>query len=446
MSRSLGVRRERFVSGPVPLASRDELAAAVLERSRLPGLVAATFHSGEIDWRCALGDTSGRYRIGSITKTLTAVLVLQLRDERRIDLDDPVGKHLADAPYVDHTIRSLLSHGSGMTAEPAGMWWERVPGGSWADLVAANQEPIDVFRPGQRHHYSNLGYALLGELVARLRGCSWWEAVQQRLLAPLGMTATTYDAGEDAAVGTSRNPETGQLMREPAEDSGAMAPAGQLWSTLDDLARWGDFLVSGHHDVLRSETLIEMRTSQAADPDFQHIGAYGLGFRLHWTPTGTLVGHTGSMPGFLAGLLVDPVNRVGAVLLTNATTGVDPEAVAAQLQALAASDVAPRVDDGAGEVDRRVDELVGTWYWGNTAMQLEATDEGFVLGEKTWRRFRTEDVDVYRGLTGYWAGERLDVRRHEDGSVAYLEVVTFILTRTPYDECAPIPGGPPTPL
>ncbi len=436
------------MSGTPSTAGRDEVVAGLLESARLPGLLAATFHGGEIDWHAALGDAAGQYRIGSITKTFTAVAVLQLRDEGLIQLDDRIGMHLTDAPYADHTIRNLLAHGSGITAEPAGPWWERVAGGSWADLVAANSAGVDVFRPGQRYHYSNLGYALLGELVGRLRGGSWWEEVQHHLLEPLRLTQTTYDPSTDAAVGTSRNPETDVLMREPSEDAGVMAPAGQLWSTPADLARWADFLATGHADVLRRETLIEMRTAQAADPDLQHQGAYGLGLRLRWTSAGTLVGHTGSMPGFLAGLFVDPTTRVGGVLLTNATTGVDPEAVVVQLQGMAMRDVeAADHDSATSATGGAVDELVGPWYWGNTAMRLEPTQDGFVLIEKkTRRRFRVEDVDVYRGENGYWAGERLDVRRHDDGRVAYLEVVTFILTRTPYDAEAPIPGGPPVPL
>jgi CubicO group peptidase (beta-lactamase class C family) len=439
------------VSEPGSHARRREVVTAVFESARLPGVVAATFQRGDIDWRCALGETAGQYRIGSITKTLTAAAVLQLRDEGRLDLDDPIGKHLTDSPYANHTIRFLLAHGSGMTAEPAGEWWERVPGGAWADLVAANAASVDVFRPGQRHHYSNLGYGLLGELVSRQRGCSWWEALHRHLIEPLGLTETTYDARPDAAFGTSRNPETDQLMGEPSEDAGAMAAAGQLWSTPDDMARWADFLATGRDDVVRAETMVEMRTAQAADPDQQHRGAYGLGFRLHWTSTGTLVGHTGSMPGFLAGLFVDPITRVGGVLLTNATTGFDPESVVSQLQGLAATEAeagsTADADDGDVPDGAAAHELEGTWYWGNTAMQLEATIDGFVLVEKSTRRgFRTEHVDVYRGTTGYWAGERLNVHRRGDGAVTYLEVVTFILTRTPYDANAPIPGGPPTAL
>ncbi len=424
---------------------REALVDAANQEARLPGLVAGTFRAGQVDWRCSRGETGTAYRIASITKTFTAAAVLQLRDEGRIGLDDPLGQYVPDAPYPDHTIGRLLSHSSGMTAEPAGPWWERVPGGTWAELTAANAAGTNVFGPGERYHYSNLGYALLGELVARLRGNSWWEVIQGRLLEPLGLTGTTFHAPVGAAVGTSRDPATGRLMREPSEDEGAMAPAGQLWSTVDDLARWADVLVAGHPGVLAPETAVEMRTVRSGSPDRQHRGGYGLGLRLHWASTSTIAGHTGGLPGFQAGMFVDATTRVGAVVLTNATTGLDTEQLCVALIDAAAGNVevpGPLADSGS-----RAADLAGSWYWGNTAMALVATADGLALVEDgEVARFRHEGPDHYRGLDNYYAGELLNVHRDADGTPRYLEVVTFILTRTPYDPLAPIPVKPPEPF
>ena len=432
---------------------RAVLAREVAARAQAPSLVAATFRAGVVDWRIGIGDVGGQYRIGSITKTLTAVLVLQLRDEGRVALDDPLGRHLPDAPYADATLRMLLAHSSGLTAEPTGPWWERVPGGSWADLVRANTPVSRIWPAGVRHHYTNLGYALLGRLVAEHRGDAWFDVVADRLLSPLEMRSTTYDPLSDAAPGTSRDPRSGVLVREPSEDSGAMAPAGQLWSTLDDLARWGDVLVAGSDGVLAPETALEMGTVQAGDPETQHRGGYGVGLRLHWAGDRTLVGHTGSMPGFLAALLTDPVDRVGAVVLANVTTGLDPEDCAARLHAAAlaaasgVADPTPAPSEPVDGVPPGTRELAGDWYWGNTAMHLRPTSDGFVLVDgRAERRFTAAGADAFVGLNGYFAGERLAVHRRADGSVSHLEVVSFVLTRTPYDPQAPIPGGPPAPL
>ena len=158
--------------------------------------------------------------------------------------------------------------------------------------------------PGTAFHYSNLGFGLLGEVVARLRREGWWALVQRRLLGPLGMSRTSYHPEAPHAQGSSVDHFAGTLHEEPHQDTGAMAPAGQLWSTVADLARWLDFLATGRPDVLARETLLEMAPPSAPATD------YGLGLRRLTDVTGrVLVGHTGSMPGFLATAFIDQETR-----------------------------------------------------------------------------------------------------------------------------------------
>jgi CubicO group peptidase (beta-lactamase class C family) len=249
------------------------------------------------------------------------------------------------------------------------------------------------------------------------------------------MADTTYHPRPPSAEGTSRNPLTGELVPEPAHDTGAMAAAGQLWSTVGDLARWGHFLVSGADDVLSESTLAEMAVVQCADPDTQHQAGYGLGLRLFWRAHGTGVGHTGSMPGFMASLLVDRRSRVGSVILSNATTGVPVDSLPGALVAVAEADQSlppqPAAEPAqAGSPER---ELEGNWYWGNTPMRVRATATGFTVDTETGsRQFRRVGDDRYLGLDGYYAGETLWVLRGADGVPAVMTVVTFIWTRTPY--------------
>ena len=128
---------------------------------------------GELVWADGYGDLEGvrdvtdvQYRIGSITKTFTAVLVLQLVRDGRLDLAQPASDVLGDVGYADRSLRSLLSHSSGMQAEPNGSWWERSDGVAWDALVAANGGSDGVLPAGQQYHYSNLGFALLGQVAA----------------------------------------------------------------------------------------------------------------------------------------------------------------------------------------------------------------------------------------------------------------------------------------
>ncbi|WP_182376270.1 serine hydrolase domain-containing protein [Nocardioides sp. WS12] len=423
----------------------DDALAALQGAGRLPSVAAAVARAGVPVWSGCVsvddGVTSGSsYRIGSITKTMTAVLVLQLRDEGLLALDDPIGSVVPETGYADATIRALLSHTSGMQSEPVGPWWERSTGGDADSLIAANDGSGRVAAAGEYFHYSNLGFGLLGEAIARLRGTDWWTAVQTRLLAPLGMAETSYHAPTDHAPGRSVDHFAHTLTPEPHTDTGAMAPAGQAWSTVADLLRWADFLAVGHADVVPPSTLAEM--AGAVPP----AAAYGLGLRVLRVGNRVLVGHTGSMPGFQASLFVDRESRDAVVALTNATTGLRPEQVPAILL-----DGAPCPNPGGRwepttQVPEPVAPMLGIWFWGNTAFGVEWAHDTLLV-----RDLRTADVsDRFAviegeliGIDGYHEGERLEVRRRTDGTVDHLECATFIYTRVPYDPNVTIPGGHP---
>ena len=136
--------------GLEPLVAR-RLAAALGSAQvagKLPSVAAAVVRDGEVVWTS--GDPDLQYRIGSITKTITAVLVLQLRDEGALALSDPIGEYLPGVGFGDRTIQALLSHTGGLPSEPAGPWWERSPGVSFQQLASAIDElaaPFPQARP-----------------------------------------------------------------------------------------------------------------------------------------------------------------------------------------------------------------------------------------------------------------------------------------------------------
>ena len=255
----------------------------------------------------------------------------------------------------------------------------------------------------------------------------------ERILAPLGMTRTSYHPEEPYARGLSVHHLANTLTPEPMHDTGAMAPAGQLWSTVEDLARYAAFLSLGNPTVLADETLVEMR--QPVPPAVD----YGLGVRLLPYADGVLSGHTGSMPGFQATLFVDPLSHVGVVALTNATTGFSgTELSLALLGEHTPAAVTPWVP--AESVPDWARELLGYWHWGNTAfearwqgdlLELRDLSAGGVVDEQFDR-----SGDRIVGVAGYHHGETLHVVRRDDGSVDHLECATFVYTREPY------PDGP----
>ena len=152
---------------------RQRLLDVAQAEGRLTSVVGAVFDRYGAVWAGGAGQApglDGQYRIGSITKTMTAVLVVQARDEGLLDLDDPLAAHLGDVGYGEVTVRDALAHTSGMQSEPRGPWWERTRGGDFAALAAANDGSGRVAPAGAWFHYSNLGYGLLGEVVARRFG------------------------------------------------------------------------------------------------------------------------------------------------------------------------------------------------------------------------------------------------------------------------------------
>lgn len=175
---------------------------------------------------------------------------------------------------------------------------------------------------------------------------------------------------------------------------------------------------------------------------------YGLGMQIVRKDGRTLVGHTGSLPGFLAGLWVSVDDGIAAVALANATSGPSAGAVAADLVRIVA-EAEPRIPDPwrpLPEVDHALLELTGPWYWGTQSFGLRlVADRGMELqplgGPGRGSRFAAEADGTWTGLNGYYAGETLRVVRLEDGSVSHLDLASFVFTREPYEPGAAVPGG-----
>jgi CubicO group peptidase (beta-lactamase class C family) len=421
---------------------------------RTPSLVGAVVRDGIQAWcggRSMLeghepdGDT--QYRIGSLTKMFIAVLVLRLRDEGRLDLADPLGKHLDAGRAASATIAQLLSHTAGLPSESPGPWWERSPGDlrpGLADILGPSRHPA-----GRLFHYSNPGYGLLGALVGRLRGQGWTEALRQEILNPLGMARTTVSPEPPHARGFAVHPWADVMQPEPAEDTGLMAPAGELWSTAEDLCRLAAFLLDGDDRVLAAGTRAEMRTAASPPGDDAWASGYGLGLQLFRHDGRVFHGHSGSMPGFLATLCVSPADGIGGIALANATSGPDIAEIAIDLAAIVA-DSEPRVParwKPLPEVDQALLALTGLWYWGPRPCVLRLlADRGLELSPASGRgrasRFRAEPDGTWTGLDGYYTGETLRLVRGTDDTVDHLDLGSFVFTREPYEPDAPLAARP----
>ena len=425
---------------------------------RLPSVTACVARDGEVVWAGGRGRVHGQapdgntqYRAGSITKTFVAGAVLMLRDAGRLSLSDPIGKYLdaeAAGSAGSMTIGQLLSHSAGLRAETAGPWWERTQGTSLTELAASSLgDDAARFRPGRRHHYSNVGYALLGALLAAQHGRPWYDVIASVLLQPLGMNRTTIRPERPHATGYAVHPYADALLAEPEYDAGAMAPAGQLWTTVTDLAAFARFLSGDVPGLLEPATLAEMREPIVINDTANQPWAagYGLGLQL-WNAAGQrYYGHSGSMPGFIAVLqITDSPGADTAVVLCNSTSGFSGSLGTDLLAILADNEPYSPPEWTPSRIDQNVLDMLGSWYWGPVPFTLRLTGDVLELRNADGERamgFRPDGGGGWTGIDGYQAGEPLTLVTGPDGSVTALNIGSFIYTRTPYDPAAPVPGG-----
>jgi CubicO group peptidase (beta-lactamase class C family) len=421
---------------------------------RVPSMVAGVVRDGALVWSGGRGDFAAgvdwrdvQYRIGSITKTLVAVAVMRLRDEGLLSLNDPLDRHVPGSALGSATVAQLLSHTGGAAAELPGSWWERSPGVDANELERRLSQGALVDRVGRRFHYSNPGFALLGELVARLRGRDWWDVVTQEVCAPLGMTRTGVEPVAPFAQGLAVHPYADVVMPEVVQDTKAMGPAGQVWSILPDLARWAAFVAGDTGGVLSADTLEEMRQPVVLADRVGWKACHGLGFQVFRDKGRVLVGHGGSMPGFQAGLQVDVATGTGVVSMLNCTT---PSAVTQVEDPFELMDecepVVPPTWSPMPQVSRELLALTGPWFWGTSQGVLRVESDGWlkletVSGMVSTSRFRPNGDGTFTGVDSYYADEVLRVVRDESGTVTHLDVGTFVFTREVYAPPSVVPGG-----
>jgi CubicO group peptidase (beta-lactamase class C family) len=395
-------------------------------------------------------DPDTRFRIGSVTKTFTAVLVMQARDDGLLDLDDPIGRHLDVPAHGDATVRRLLSHTAGLQREPYGDVWDTLLTPDAATMIADLDRVQRVLPNNRRFHYSNLGLALLGVLVGRLRGGTWAEAVAEWICRPLGLAATTVEPTERAAVGYLVDAYSDAVRPEPPIDLAGVSAAAQLWSTAGDMARWAAFLASPEivdqaGAVLAADTLDEMRWPLTTTDETLWTAGFGLGLIL--APEGKRVlhvGHDGAMPGFLAGVYGrrggegNPGALGCAVLGSSGTAGQVNELVHELLRLAVDLDPAdiPTWSPGT-PAPAAYRSILGAWWsegvpfvftWHDGALRARSADAPADRPPAVFRPLPGEP-DLLRTVSGREAGELLRLTRDEQGVVVRMHWATYRFTR-----------------
>jgi CubicO group peptidase (beta-lactamase class C family) len=337
----------------------DESAARFAARGGQPGLAYGIVADGELAYSGGAGealaggpvpDAGTAFRIASMTKSFTAALIMLLRDDGALALDDQAQRYVpelagvrpaaADSPPV--TIRQLMTMTGGFpTDDPWGDRQQGLPPDAFARLLREG-EIRPAWAPGTRFEYSNLGYAILGRVIAAVTGARYESAIRDRLLGPLRMHRTGFEAAEFNAGGLARGyRRDGDGWQEVLPDpSGAFAPMGGVFSCVTDLARWvagfaGAF-PAGHevpgqdgHPLSRASRR-EMQLPQVAildgvdAPAVRFTGptswSYGFGlFAVEEREFGTIIQHSGGYPGYGSQMRWHPATGLGVIVLANST-------------------------------------------------------------------------------------------------------------------------------
>ena len=322
----------------------DVWLEAQLDYDRLPGMAVAVVKDQELIWSKGYGYTelengspvtpNTMFSICSISKLFTSIAVMQLRDAGKLDLDTAVAdlvpwfnlkyEHPEGGPV---TIRSLLSHVSGLPREADHPYWSgpEFPFPSTGELkksVGGQSTQLPAF---SKFQYSNLGLSLLGEVVSRVSGISFEEYVTLNILKPLGMKDTRPDIPKEL-WGTRLAKGYGSITRKGTRDkvnvfqARGMAAAAGFSSTVQDMARFVSWqfrlLEEKGETILKWTTLREMQRVQWMNPDW--TVSWGFGFSVYKTAGRTFVGHGGTCPGYRSILVMDPEKKWAYIVMTNA--------------------------------------------------------------------------------------------------------------------------------
>lgn len=339
------------------LAGFRELHRAEIRRS---GIVGSSFYVVR-DGRTLVADHIGQqdadadvpvdartiYHWASITKTMTGIAIMQLRDRGLLKLDDPIVRYVPELAAVHNpfgdtgaiTLRQLMSHSAGFGGA-TWRWrdrdWQPFEPKSWSQLAAMLPYTEVQFRPGTRFSYSNPGIVYLGQVIERLSGEDFEVYVDKNILKPLGMHASYFDRTPPHLLpyrSHSYYVRNGKRTAAPFDvDTGVTVSNGGLNAPLPDMAKYAAFLLgdpqrrSEYDLVLKRSSLEEMWQPQiAAGEDFTQgrmaaTTRSGLSFFIDQNEGIRIIGHNGDQNGFRAYLSLCPDQRLGSLLAFNTET------------------------------------------------------------------------------------------------------------------------------
>lgn len=319
------------VPGAAGADALDDYIHSQMRGLHIPGLSLAVVQDGQIVKARGYGLVSieasapateeSVFEIGSVTKQFTAVALLMLVEEGKVGLDEPIARYLSGVPesWSAITVRHLLTHSSGIENYLAvpGLPDTSRPGLSHDDIAKIFFTGLKLeFQPGETWSYSNTGYLLLGNIIEKTSGKSYWEFLDERIFRPLGMSATR--SSEPKAIIPNRASgyqwQKDRLENRPALTENAYA-AGSIVSTVRDLAKWDAALSAGK--LLEPASFEQMWAPLKIRGGRTAPANYGFGWLIDTYHGRRVIAHTGGTPGFSSALYRFVDDKTTVILLTN---------------------------------------------------------------------------------------------------------------------------------
>ncbi|MDP6359697.1 MAG: serine hydrolase [Planctomycetota bacterium] len=365
----------------------------------LPGLSIGVVHGQELIWAKGFGlqDIEKQvratpqtvYRIASITKLFTSTAIMILRDAGKLQLDDPVRRHVPwfeiQNPFdgaPDITIRHLLTHTSGLPREAPFPYWSDARFPTAEEVREKLPEQRSALPPEKRWKYSNLALSMAGEIVAAASGQEYADFIEQRILDPLNMKSTSVRSPDPSApalaMGYGRKLPDGNRGDVSFTDSKGITAAANMATSVEDLAKFAmlQFCEDDDERILRHATRREMQRVHWLDPDWK--AGWGIGFRISRQRGKTFIGHGGAVPGYRTHLRLCPDDRIGVIVLTNSDDG-NPERYIEKASAWLSPAILRAQSEPDADVDPAWQTYVGRYRNAWNDMQVLVLDGELVL-------------------------------------------------------------------
>jgi D-alanyl-D-alanine carboxypeptidase len=447
----------------------EVLAQQTLETHRLPGIALGVVQGGELAWFGGFGrgDLDGNEtphshslaRVASVTKTFTTTAILQLRDAGKLSLDDPLIQHLPEfgavkvvaGSFADVTLRRLLTHYSGLSTEAPLPGWDALNFPTREAILEALDQTEIVIDQDSDWKYSNLAFGLLGEVIQRVSRQSYEDYIKDHILDPLGMTATVFDL-EDAnrdhlLTGYDPSPYQDRPNKAPYAHLNGLAAAGQLFSSVSDLAKWVLFQfcedggMRAGAQVLSGRSLREMHRPQYMSPDWS--SGQCLGWRATRVGNRVYYNHGGGIHGFATQVWFNVPSQLGVIQVINMWPPPGGQSLVQDVLEMLlkeSSGVSQKTTATPSQVPQEYADMLGLYcaapgiwvsvVWRDNKLQLQVP-KGQAYSLHAPAVLKPVEEDSFRVVGGRGAGEKVVFERCQ-GQVIQYELGAFVFKKLNY--------------